>query len=161
MQMTKTIHGWDVITKWDDPRLMVFKVPGADRRLTLRADVGKYLAEFAGEYHAKVMPIDKGRLDDWSYTTPRPGRASSRISDHSGGVAIDLNAIGEGRQGRRLSWFLAHPVKYANLRRLLRKYKLLEWGGDYKTFVDPMHFTFKYGVNAATVKAEMRRLGIK
>lgn len=159
--MAKTIHGWDVLSGWDDPRLHTFKIAGSSRKLTLRSDVGPYLAAFAAEYNAKVMPLDGGTVDDWSYTTPRPGRASSKISDHSGGVAIDLNAIGEGRQGRRLSWFLTHPIKYANLRSLLRKYKLLEWGGDYRTFVDPMHFTFKYGVNAATVKAEMKRLGIK
>lgn len=159
--MSKTIHGWDVINGWGDARLETFKIPGTRRKMTLRYDVGPYLIAFAAEYHKLVMPIDTGAFDDWSYHPPRLGRASSSISDHSGGVAIDLNAVGEGRQGRRLSWFLAHPIKYANLRRLLRKYKLLEWGGDYKNFVDPMHFTFKYGVNAATVKAEIRRLGIK
>lgn len=159
--MATTIHGWPVIEHWDDIRLHTFKVPGSKRTLRLRHDIGAYLVAFAAEYHANVMPLDEGRLDDWSYAAPRLGRASSKISDHSGGVAIDLNAIGEGRQGRRLAWFLAHPVKYARLRSLLRKYKLLEWGGDYKTFVDPMHFTFKYGVTAAMVKAEMKRLGIK
>lgn len=159
--MATTIHGWPVIEHWDDARLHTFKVTGTRRSLRLRYDIGGYLAAFAAEYHKQVMPIDVGPLDDWSYAAPRLGRASSKISDHSGGVAIDLNAIGEGRQGQRLAWFLAHPIKYARLRALLRKYKLLEWGGDYKTFVDPMHFTFKYGTSPALIKSEMKRLGIK
>ena len=161
MWMSKTIHGWDVINGWGDSRLETFKVPGTNRKMTLRYDVGPYLIAFAAEYHQKVRPIDKGTFDDWAYHPPRPGRATSSISDHSGGVAIDLNATQEGSQSKTNTWWKRNPLKYLALKRLLKKYRLLEWGGNYRTFWDPMHFTFKYGVNAATVKAEMKRLGIK
>ena len=46
------------------------------------------------------------------------------------------------------------------MRKLLKKYNLIEWGGDYKRAYDPMHVTFKFELNATKVKAEMKRMGI-
>ena len=45
------------------------------------------------------------------------------------------------------------------MKRLLNQYKLLEWGGNYRNFYDPMHFVIKTP-SVAAVKAEMKRLGI-
>jgi len=157
--MTKTIKGWDVIPNMSDKRLKLFTVPGAKRHLRLRRDVGGYLVAFATEYDRKIRPIDKGVWDDWAWTAPRKGRASSAISDHCGGVAIDLNATKEGSQSRSNVWWARHPIKALRIKRLLRQYKLLEWGGNYKNFYDPMHFVIKTP-NVALVKREMLRLGI-
>lgn len=158
--MALTIHGWPVLKDWSDQRLRQFKIPGTTRNMTLRGDVGPYLVAFASEYHKLIAPLDKGTFDDWSYTVPRLGRASSSISDHSGGVAIDLNATKEGAQSQSNVTWWKHPVRAARLARLRRKYHLLEWGGSYTKFYDPMHWTFKYGVSPTQVKAEMKRLGI-
>lgn len=157
--MAKTIKGWDVIPKMNDPRLKLFTVPGTKRKLRLRKDVGGYLIAFAAEYNRVIAPIDKGTFDDWSWTAPRTGRASSKISDHCGGVAIDLNATKEGSQSKSNVWWVNHPVKALRMKRLLRQYNLLEWGGNYKNFYDPMHFCI-HTPNVATVKREMLRLGI-
>ena len=157
--MTKTIKGWDVIPNMSDKRLKLFTVPGAKRHLRLRRDVGGYLVAFAAEYHRVIQPIDKGTWDDWAWTAPRKGRASSSISDHSGGVAVDLNSTQEGSQGKSNVWWFKHPVKAAAMKKLLRKYKLLEWGGNYKNFYDPMHLVIKTP-NIALVKREMKRLNI-
>lgn len=157
--MAKTIKGWDVIPKMNDPRLKLFTVPGTKRKLRLRKDVGGYLIAFAAEYNRVIAPIDKGTFDDWAWTAPRTGRASSKISDHCGGVAIDLNATKEGSQSKSNVWWVNHPVKALRMKRLLRQYNLLEWGGNYKNFYDPMHFVIKTP-NVATVKREMLRLGI-
>ena len=155
-----TIHGWPVLAA-SDPALRLFGIPGCKgRSMRLRKDVGPYLVAFASEYHALVEPLTGGTFDDWSWSPLRDGRASNDPSDHCAGVAIDLNAVGSGRQGIRLTWWLAHPVKYARLRRLLKKYRLLEWGGDYQKFVDPMHFTFKFGVKAGEIRMQMKALGI-
>lgn len=159
--MATTIHGWPVLGGWGDVRLEKFRVPGAKRTMTLRHDVGPYLVAFAAEYHQKIRPIDVGNLDDWAYTAPRLGNASSKISDHSGGVAIDLNATQEGSQSRTYNkWWTKNPLKYLALKRLLKKYHLLEAGINYKNFWDPMHYTFKYGVTPYHVKSEIKRLGI-
>lgn len=158
----KSIHGWDVIPDMNDSRLRLFQVPGvAGRRMRLRRDVGGYLVAFAARYHEKVMPLNEGTYDDWAWAPVRKGRASSKISDHCAGVAMDLNASQEGRQGRGMSWWVKHPIKYARMRRMLRRWRLLEWGGNYRNFIDPMHVTFKYGVTVADVQREMKRMGIK
>ena len=45
------------------------------------------------------------------------------------------------------------------MRQLLKKYHLLEWGGDYKRFWDPMHLVIKRP-DVPAVLAEMKKLGI-
>lgn len=160
MSQIMTIHNWPVLAT-TSTRLHYFPIPGTkNRQFRLRGDVGPYLVAFAAEYNRIVTPIDHGRLDDWSWCPLRDGRASNDPSDHCAGVAIDINAIGSGAQGRGLSWWLRHPVKYRRLRKLLRKFNLLEWGGYYKRFCDPMHFTFNYGVTPQQVRAAMKQLGI-
>jgi hypothetical protein len=154
-----TIKGWPVIPRGTDPKLKWFTVPGTDRKLLLRKDVGPYLVAFASEYHSQIAPIDEGTMDDWSWSPVRKGRASVRVSDHCGGVAIDLNATKEGSQSRSNVWWKKHPVKAMRMRALLKKYRLLEWGGDYKKFYDPMHITI-HTPDVKLVKSEMAKLGI-
>ena len=161
MAIPLTIHKWPVIENYGSPLLKHFTVPGTKRKMLLRSDVGPYLVAFAAEYHQQIAPIDVGTFDDWAYHPPRKGRASNSISDHSGGVAIDLNATKEGAQNKaNISWW-RRPARALRLKRLRRKYHLLEWGGDYRNFYDPMHWTFKHGVTKAQIIAEMKRLGIK
>ena len=157
--MAKTINGWDVIPNMSDERLKLFTVPGTKRKMRLRKDVGPYLIAFASEYHKLIQPIDVGTFDDWAWTEPRKGNASSKISDHCGGVAIDLNATKEGSQSKSNVWWVNHPIKAARMKVLLRKYKLLEWGGNWKNFYDPMHLLVKKP-DVAAVKREMLRLGV-
>lgn len=157
--MTKTINGWEVIPTMSDKRLKLFTIPGTKRKMRLRKDVGGYLVSFVAEYDRIIRPIDKGTFDDWAWTAPRKGRASSSISDHCGGVAVDINATREGSQSRSNVWWRKHPIKALRMKRLLRQYKLLEWGGNYKNFYDPMHVVIKTP-SVAKVKAQMKRLGI-
>lgn len=159
----KSIHGWDVIESANDSRLRLFQIPGvAGRRMRLRRDVGPYLIAFAGRYHQKIAPLNKGTFDDWSWAPVRKGRASSSVSDHCAGVAVDLNATKEGAQNpANKITFWRRPVTATRLRILRRRFRLLEWGGDYKNFYDPMHWTFKYGVSVADIQREMKRIKIK
>ena len=159
MSKKTTIKGWPVIEHGNSPMLRLFTIPGTKRKMRLRKDVGPYLVAFASEYHKLIAPIDKGTFDDWAWAPVRTGRASSRISDHCGGVAIDLNATKEGSQSKSNTFWVRHPVKAARMRRLLRKYRLLEWGGNYRNFWDPMHLVIKTP-DIVAVRDEMRRLGI-
>lgn len=158
--MALTIHKWEVIPERGDKRLKLFPIAGTDRKLILRKDVGPYLAAFTAEYHKRIAPIDVGTFDDWSWCPVRAGRASSQVSDHCGGVAIDLNATKEGSQGSGSLKFWQNPKKAMQLKALRKQFHLLEWGGDYKNFRDPMHWTFNHGVKEAAILAEMKRLGI-
>lgn len=157
--MEKTIKGWDVIPNVSDKRLKLFTIPGTKRHMRLRKDVGPYLVAFMAEYHRVIAPVDRGTYDDWAWTAPRKGRASSRISDHCGGVAIDINATREGSQSKSNVWWAKHPVRALRMKRLLRQYSMLEWGGTYERFYDPMHLVIKEP-NVSQVKAEMKKLGI-
>ena len=156
----KTINGWDVIAKGSDPALKDFLIPGTKRKIKLRADVGGYLVAFASEYHVQIRPIDEGILDDWGWCPLRPGRASTSPSDHCAGVAMDLDASKEGAQGSSNRWWITNPVKYLALKKLLKKYRLLEAGITYSTkYWDPMHFVITHP-DPYQVKAEMKALGI-
>ena len=157
--MEKTIKGWDVIPTMNDKRLKLFTIPGTKRHMRLRKDVGPYLVAFMAEYHRVIAPVDTGTYDDWAWTAPRKGRASSRISDHCGGVAIDINATREGSQSKSNVWWAKHPVRALRMKRLLRQYSMLEWGGNYRNFYDPMHVVIKRA-NVAAVKVQMKKLGI-
>ena len=139
--------------------MKLFTIPGTKRKMRLRKDVGPYLVAFMAEYHRVIAPVDTGTFDDWAWTAPRKGRASSRISDHCGGVAIDINATREGSQSKSNVWWAKHPVRALRMKRLLRQYSMLEWGGNYRNFYDPMHVVIKRA-NVAAVKAEMKKLGI-
>ena len=154
-----TINGWPVIASGNDERLRLFTIPGTKRKLRLRRDVGPYLVAFAAEYHQQIAPIDEGTFDDWAWSPVRDGRASSKISDHCAGVAIDLNATKEGSQSKWNKWWVTHPLKRARLNKMLKKYHLLEAGINYKRFWDPMHFVIK-NPDPKQVRAEMKQLGI-
>ena len=156
----KSIHGWEVIEKANDPRLKNLLVPGTKRYLKVRADIGGYLIAFASEFHELISPIDVGTYDDWGWSPLRDGRASNLPSDHCAGVALDLNATTTGSQSKSNVFWIKHPLKALAMRKLLKKYNLIEWGGDYKRAYDPMHVTFKFELNATKVKAEMKRMGI-
>ena len=157
--MEKTIKGWDVIPTSSDKRMKLFTIPGTKRHMRLRKDVGPYLVAFMAEYHRVIAPVDTGTYDDWAWTAPRKGNASSKISDHCGGVAIDINATAEGSQSRSNVWWAKHPVRALRMKRLLNQYSMLEWGGNYKNFYDPMHLVIKQA-NVAAVKVQMKKLGI-
>lgn len=156
----KTIHGWDVIPSTSDKRIGYYKIPGTARSMYARKEIAPYIVAFIKEYHEKISRIDVGTFDDWSWSPRRTGRASSSISDHCAAMAWDLNATKEGSQGSGSLRFWRNPVKRWRLRRLRRRFRLLEWGGDYKRFRDPMHWTPKYGVTFADIAREIKRLGL-
>jgi glycine/D-amino acid oxidase-like deaminating enzyme len=158
----RTIHDWPWIGHESDARLQRFAIPGvSDRELILRRDVGPYLVAFAAQYHRRIAPLDHGTMDVWSWVERRPGRASSRISDHCGGIAIDLNATKEGAQDRsNFESFWRQPRTWERLQKLRAEFPLLEWGGDYESFYDPMHWTFRHGVGREDVLADISRQGL-
>lgn len=158
--MTTTIHGWPVIPSTSDQRIGLYQIPGTARRLYARNEIAAYIVAFIKEYHETISPIDVGTFDDWSWSPLRTGRASSSISDHCAAMAWDLNATKEGSQGSGSLSFWRNPIKRIKIARLRRKFRLLEWGGDYRRFRDPMHWTPKYGVTWADIAREVKRLGL-
>jgi hypothetical protein len=79
--------------------------------------------------------------------------STDRLSCHSSGTAIDLNATKHplGKAGT----FPAEKVPM--LRALAKKYGL-KWGGDFKSRPDDMHFEVE--ISSAKAKALIESLGL-
>ena len=69
-----------------------YPVKGTDRKLRCAESVGPLLATFAAEFHELIEPIDEGTFDDWGYAFRMVRGSTDRLSCHSSGTAIDLNA---------------------------------------------------------------------
>jgi len=131
-----------------------YPVKGTDRKLRCAESVGPLLAAFASEFHELIEPIDEGTFDDWGYAYRMVRGNATKLSCHSSGTAIDLNATRHplGKAGT----FPAEKIPM--LRALAKKYGL-KWGGDFKTRPDDMHFEVE--VSAAKAKALISSLGLQ
>ena len=131
-----------------------YPVTGTDLRLRCAESVGPLLAAFAAEFHNLIEPIDKGSLDDWGYAFRMVRGSTDRLSCHSSGTAIDLNATKHPLG--KIGTFPAEKVPM--IRALAKKYGL-KWGGDFKSRADEMHFE----VNVTPIKAKelITKLGLE
>jgi len=136
--MTNTIKSHNGYPASKDPneiKIKSYPVKGTDRKLRCAESVGPLLAAFAAEFHQLIEPIDEGTFDDWGYAFRMIRGSTDKLSNHSSGTAIDLNATKHplGKVGT----FPAEKVPM--IRALAKKYGL-RWGGDYKGRIDEMHF---------------------
>jgi hypothetical protein len=116
--------------------------------------VGPLLAAFAAEFHKLIEPIDAGTLDDWGYAFRMVRGSTDRLSCHSSGTAIDLNAT-----KHPLGKYDTFPAEKVPMIRALAKKYGLKWGGDFKSRPDDMHFE----VNVTKTKAKelITKLGLQ
>ena len=130
-----------------------YSVDGTALRLRCASSVGPLLAAFAAEFNKLIEPIDGGTLDDWGYAFRMVRGSTDRLSCHSSGTAIDLNATKHplGKVGT----FPAEKVPM--IRALAKKYGL-KWGGDYVNRKDEMHFEIE--VSATKAKELITKLGL-
>ena len=130
-----------------------YPVKCTDRKLRCASSVGPLLAAFAAEFHELIEPIDEGTFDDWGYAFRMVRGSTDRLSCHSSGTAIDLNATKHplGKAGT----FPAEKIPM--LRALAKKYGL-KWGGDFKSRPDDMHFEVE--ISASKAKSLIASLGL-
>jgi hypothetical protein len=149
----KSYNGYPASKDPDEIRITSYLVRGTSRKLRCAESVGPLLAAFAADFHELIEPIDEGIYDDWAYAFRMVRGSTDRLSCHSSGTAIDLNATKHplGKVGT----FPAEKVPM--IRALAKKYGL-KWGGDYKSRADEMHFEVE--VNAAKAKALIESLGL-
>ena len=147
-------NGYPASKDPDEIRITSYPVKGTDRKLRCAESVGPLLAGFAAEFHELIEPIDEGVFDDWAYAFRMVRGTTDRLSCHSSGTAIDLNATKHplGKVGT----FPAEKVLM--IRALAKKYGL-KWGGDYKGRADEMHFEVE--VAPAKAAALITKLGLK
>jgi hypothetical protein len=131
-----------------------YPVRGTDRKLRCASSVGPLLAAFAAEFHELIEPIDEGTFDDWGYAFRMVRGSTDRLSCHSSGTAIDLNAT-----KHPLGKYDTFPAdKVPMIRALAKKYGL-KWGGDFKSRPDDMHF--EVNVTPAKAKELITKLGLQ
>ena len=128
-----------------------YLVRGTDRKLKCAESVGPLLAAFAAEFHELIEPIDEGTFDDWGYCYRMVRGDATKLSNHSSGTAIDLNATQHPLAA--VGTFNDEQVRVIN--RLCRKYGL-RWGGNYRNRKDEMHF--EIALNAVQVETLVRGL---
>jgi hypothetical protein len=147
-------NGYPASKDPDAIKIKSYPVKGTDRKLRCAESVGPLLAAFAAEFHELIEPIDEGTFDDWGYAYRMVRGNPTKLSCHSSGTAIDLNATKHplGKAGT----FPAEKIPM--LRALAKKYGL-KWGGDFKSRPDDMHFEVE--VSPAKAKALIASLGLE
>ena len=130
-----------------------YSVDGTALRLRCADSVGPLLAAFAADFHKLIEPIDGGTLDDWGYAFRMVRGSTDRLSCHSSGTAIDLNAT-----KHPLGKYDTFPAEKVPMIRALAKKYGLKWGGDFKSRPDDMHF--EVNVTPAKAKELITKLGL-
>jgi hypothetical protein len=149
----KSYNGYPASQDPAEIKIKAYPVKGTDRKLRCAESVGPLLAAFAAEFHELIEPIDEGTFDDWGYAFRMVRGSTDRLSCHSSGTAIDLNATKHplGKAGT----FPAEKIPM--LRALAKKYGL-KWGGDFKSRPDDMHFEVE--ISPVKAKALIATLGL-
>ena len=133
--MLKSYNGWPASKDQAEINVKPYPVKGTNLKIRCAAGAGELLAAFAAEFHALIEPIDEGKLDDWAYAFRMVRGTTDKLSCHSSGTAIDLNATQHplGKAGT------FDGAKVPMIQALAKKYGLT-WGGDYRGRKDEMHF---------------------
>ena len=152
--MLTSYNGWPASKDQAEIGIKSYPVPGTTIKLRCSEKVAPLLVGFAAEFHTLIEPIDTGGLDDWGYCFRMVRGTTDKLSNHSSGTAIDLNATKHplGKVGT----FEAGKVPM--IRALAKKYGLI-WGGDYKSRADEMHF--EVSLTADKVTALIKKLGLE
>jgi hypothetical protein len=150
----KSSNGWTASADQNEIGIKSYPVKGTKIKLRCAEKVAPLLIGFAEEFHELIEPIDEGTLDDWGYAFRMVRGSTDKLSNHSSGTAIDLNATQHplGKVGT----FPAEKVPM--IRALAKKYGL-RWGGDYKSRADEMHF--EIDLSEAKVAALIGSLKLK
>lgn len=147
-------NGWPASNDRNEIDIKNYQVPGTKVKLACAEGAAPLLIGFASEFHKLIEPIDEGTLDDWGYCFRMVRGTSDKLSNHSSGTAIDLNAPKHALG--KVGTFPAEKVPM--LRALSTKYGL-KWGGDYVNRKDEMHW--EVNLNPAKAAALIVKLGLK
>jgi len=151
--METSYNGWPASKDQSEISIKSYPVPGTTIKLRCAEKVAPLLVGFAAEFHTLIEPIDTGGLDDWGYCFRMVRGTTDKLSNHSSGTAIDLNATQHALG--KVGTFEAGKVPM--IRALAKKYGLT-WGGDYKNRKDEMHFEVNIG--PAKVAELVKKLGL-
>jgi hypothetical protein len=143
------------IASKDAAEIQIVSVPIEGTKIKVRCAeaVAPLIAGFCKDFHKLIEPIDGGQLDDWGYAFRMVRGSTDKLSNHSSGTAIDLNATQHplGKSGTFPS------EKVPMIQALAKKYGML-WGGDFRHRKDEMHF--EIAITPAKAAALIGSLGL-
>jgi len=149
----KSQNNW--IASKDAAEIQIVSVPIEGTKIKVRCAkaVAPLIAAFCKDFNELIEPIDGGILDDWGYAFRNVRGSNDKLSNHSSGTAIDLNATKHplGKKGTFPN------EKVPMIRALAKKYGMI-WGGDFRSRPDEMHF--EIAVTPAKAAALIGSLGI-
>ena len=152
--MTETSYnGWPASKDPAEIGIKSYPIRGTDIKIKAAAGCGPLLAEFAAQFHLLIEPIDSGGLDDWGYCYRMVRGTTDKLSNHSSGTALDLNASKHplGKVG-------TFPLEKVPMIQALAKKYGLTWGGDYRGRKDEQHFEIH--LNAEQASKLITKLGL-
>ena len=132
--MLTSYNGWPASKDPAEIGINSYLVPGTKIKLRCAEAVAPLLVGFAAEFHALIEPIDEGALDEWGYAFRDVRGVVGKLSCHSSGTAIDLNATKHPLTKRG-----TFPAEKVPMIKALCKKWGLAWGGEWAR-ADEMHF---------------------
>jgi len=151
--MQTSYNGWPASKDQAEIGVKPFKVEGTSLKIRCAEKVAPLLIHFAKEFNELIEPLEGGALDDWGYCYRDVRGVPGKLSNHSSGTAIDLNASKHplGKVGT------FDAAKVPMIKALAKKYGLT-WGGDWAR-KDEMHFEISIG--PAKVAELVNKLGLE
>lgn len=136
--MTVTWNGW---TAWPDlPTTVIEPVPGVKLRVRKDKNVEEVFTYLVRQYHKRVDDLTKPHpMDDWGFNYRPNVNNPSKMSRHSFGLAVDLDATEHPNGVSIGKTFSKRQID--EVHEILRELGgIVRWGGDYTHTVDGMHF---------------------
>ena len=151
--MLRSQNGWPASSDPDDLDLVWITV--ATRRFRVKRVAAPLFRYAIRRWHREVSPLPGGVLDEWSYAFRLIRGATSTVSNHGSGTAVDLDAtefpMGTRRMSRRQRW---------RVRRIMRACGgQLRWGGEW-SYPDEMHIELAPGTNPDTVRRQIGQMDL-
>lgn len=153
MTEATSYNGWPASAKPESIRIKSYAIKGSKVKLRCAYFAAPLLVAFAEQFNELIEPIDAG-ADDWAYCYRMVRGTTDKLSNHSSGTAIDLNA--SKHPLGKIGTFPAEKVPM--IQALARKYGLT-WGGDYRNRKDEMHF--EIAQNPIKTAKLIEKLGLK
>ena len=140
-------NGWKASKDATEIHIVSVPIEGTKVKVRCAKAVAPLIAGFCKEFHELIEPIDEGALDDWGYAFRMIRGSADKLSNHSSGTAIDLNAT-QHPLGK-IGTFPAEKVPM--IKALSKKYGLIWGGSENWKRRDEMHW--EIGLSEAKVAA--------
>jgi len=145
--MLQSYNGWPASKDAAEIDIISVPIEGTKVKVRCAKAVAPLIAGFCKEFHELIEPIDEGSLDDWGWNFRMIRGSTDKLSNHSSGTAIDLNATKHplGKVGT----FPAEKIPM--IKALSKKYGLIWGGSENWKRRDEMHW--EIGLSEAKVAA--------